>query len=269
MIIDFHTHIFPEKIAEKTIKFLSDKSGVKNNTSGTADGLVQSMEKAGADISVVMPVATRPSQFDSINKFACAVNEKYGGRLLSFGGIHPFSDNYKEELKQIKNMGLIGIKLHPDYQDCFIDDIRCKRVIYEASALGLIITVHAGRDIGYNDPVHCTPKKTLELIREVRPEKLVLAHMGGWDMWDETEELICGENVWLDTAFCLEYMREEKFISLIEKHGYEKVLFATDSPWSPQKEYIEKISAIISDEKVRTAILGGNAEKLICNANLQ
>ncbi len=263
MIVDFHTHIFPDKIAPKTIEFLSAKSGIKNNTDGTVSGLYESMQKSGVDMSVVLPVATKPSQFNSINRFACEVNEKYEGKILSFGGLHPYSENYKEELKAIKNMGLIGIKLHPDYQEVFIDDIACKNVIYEASALGLIILVHAGRDIGYPDPVHCPPEKMRSVIDEIKPEKLVLAHMGGWEQWDMVEELLCGENVWLDTAFSLEYIKNEQFERIIEKHGYERILFATDSPWSPQKEYIKKITELLPDEKVRKAILGENARRLI------
>ena len=263
MTIDFHTHIFPEKIADRTIAFLSAKSGVKNNTDGTADGLVKSMDAANVDISVVMPVATKPSQFDSITKYACLVNEKYAGRLVSFGGIHPYSENYKRELRIIKENGLKGIKLHPDYQDFFIDDIRAKRLIYEASALGLIITVHAGTDIGYGDPVHCPPQKSLEVIKEVQPEKLVLAHMGGWEQWDEVEELLCGQDIWLDTAFCLEYMSKERMRELTKKHGYERVLFATDSPWSPQDKYLKTMREFFTDEAEFNAITGENAKQLL------
>ncbi len=262
MIIDFHTHIFPDKIADRTIAFLSAKSGIKNNTDGTADGLVRSMDENGVDLSVVLPVATKPSQFRSITEYACLVNEKYAGRLFSFGGIHPYSENYKQELKTIKSLGLKGIKLHPDYQDFFIDDIRAKRLIYEASALDLIIAVHAGTDIGYGEPVHCPPEKSLEVIKEVRPEKLVLAHMGGWEQWDRVEKLLCGENIWLDTAFCLEFMPPEQFKSLVEKHGHERILFATDSPWSPQGDYIRKMRDLFPDDEIFAAVMGGNAERL-------
>ncbi len=263
MIIDFHTHIFPEKIAERSISFLSAKSGVKNNIDGTAEGLVKSMADSGVDLSVVLPVATKPQQFDSINRFACEINEKYEGKLLSFGGIHPLDEDYKTHLRQIKNSGLIGIKLHPDYQDAFIDDKGCKRIIYEASSLGLITVLHAGRDIGYGDPVHCPPEKSLAVINEIKPEKLVLAHLGGWEQWDAVAELICGENVWLDTAFCLEYIKTESFYEILEKHGYERILFATDSPWSPQKGYIDKITAMLPEKSIRDAVMGGNAGRLL------
>ena len=264
MKIDFHTHIFPDKIAEKTISFLSKKGGIKNFGDGTADGLLKSMSKSGVDMSVILPVVTKPEQFTSINKFACRINEQYGGKLISFGGIHPLSENYKAELKEIKENGFQGIKLHPDYQGVFINDIRFKRIIYEASALDLIISVHAGIDVGYpNEAVKCPPERSLEVIREIKPEKLVLAHMGGWKQWEAVEELLCGENVWFDTGFCLEHMEESRFYSIIEKHGYDKILFATDNPWSDQSDYVNRMETFIFDEKVRSAIFGENVKKLL------
>ncbi|MBQ9519680.1 MAG: amidohydrolase family protein, partial [Firmicutes bacterium] len=191
------------------------------------------------------------------------VNEKYKGKLLSFGGIHPLDEDYKAHLKTVKNAGLKGIKLHPDYQDAFIDDIHCKRIIYEASALGLIVLVHAGRDIGYGDPVHCPPEKTLEVINEIKPEKLVLAHLGGWEQWDEVYERLCSQNVWFDTAFCLEYIKTESFYGILKKHGYRRILFATDSPWSPQKDYIERMRALLPEKTVFDAVMGENAKELL------
>ena len=262
MIIDFHTHIFPDKIAERSVKYLAEKSGIEHNTDGTVAGLLKSMEEGRIDLSVVLPVATKPEQFSSITKFACFLNETYDN-IHSFGGLHPLSENYKEELNIIKREGLKGVKLHPDYQGMFIDDIRYKRIIYEASALGLIVLLHAGRDIGYPEPVHCPPDRTLRVIEEIRPEKLVLAHLGGWRQWDAVEELLCGKNVWLDTAFCLEYISKEQFFRIIETHGFEKILFATDSPWSVQGDYVNRMEALIEDEGVRNAILGGNAERLL------
>ena len=263
MIIDFHTHIFPEKIAAKSISYLSEKSGVKNNTDGTAQGLAESMAQSGVDMSVVLPVATKPQQFDSILRYACEVNEKYEGRLLSFGGIHPLDEDYKQHLRQIKAEGLRGIKLHPDYQDSYIDDIGCKRIIYEAAALGLITVVHAGRDIGWGDPVHCPPERVIGVIDEINPEKLVLAHLGGWEQWDAVAELICGRNIWLDTAFCLEYIKMESFYEILEKHGCRRMLFATDSPWSPQKGYIDRLTQLLPDSNIRNAVLGENAWRLL------
>ena len=124
MIIDFHTHIFPDGIAPKTIPFLEQRSGIQANTDGMLKGLLRAMEETNVDVSVVHPVVTKPSQFDTVNQFAKMVNDSCDGKVISFGGIHPDCEDYKGKLEYIKELGLPGIKLHPDYQGVFIDDER-------------------------------------------------------------------------------------------------------------------------------------------------
>ncbi len=87
MIIDFHTHVFPDAIAQRTIAHLEDKGGMKAHIEGTLTGLKCSMKRAGIDYSVVLPVVTKPSQFESVNRYAAEINGKEG--IFSFGGIHP------------------------------------------------------------------------------------------------------------------------------------------------------------------------------------
>lgn len=270
MIVDFHTHIFPEKIAEKTISMLAEKGGTTPYSNGMESGLLESMKKAGVDISVILPVVTATRQFDSINRFALEINEREwkGRRLISFGGIHPESENYKEELRFIASHGFKGIKLHPDYQGIFIDDIRCKRVISYASELGLAVVTHAGFDGAFPDTTHCTPKKTLEVLREVRPEKMILAHMGGLKFWDEVEEYLVGENVYFDTAYSIDEMPKEQFERIIRNHGCDKILFATDSPWKPQDKYVNEMLSFCRkmtdiNQNIEDMIMGANALAII------
>lgn len=268
MIIDFHTHIFPDAIEKKAIASMSAKSSLIPYSEATADGLLSSMKESGVDYSVILPVATRASQFSSINEFAVHINETKGQKkgepcLISFGGIHPDSGDYRAELRAIKDMGLIGIKLHPDYQDTMFDDIRYMRIIDYASELGLIISVHAGIDVGYPDHIHCTVDAAKRVIQEVRPEKLVLAHYGGFGMWDEVEEKLVGENVYLDTAFTLHKITEEQFLRILRNHGSDKILFATDSPWGGQKESLQKLNDWNLTQAERENLLYRNASLLL------
>lgn len=265
MIVDFHTHIFPEKIAVKTIRKLEEKAGVTAYADGREESLIQSMKKAGVDISVVLPVVTAPEQFDTVNHFAAALNEKYRDasvRLASFGGIHPDSPDYKKQLCQIKALGLSGIKLHPDYQNTFFDDIRYMRILDYASQLDLTTVVHAGIDIGYPDNVRCTISGICKVLDEVRPKKLVLAHYGGFRLWEQVEEFIAGRDVYLDTAYTADVIEDEIFLKILKKHGADKILFATDSPWSGQAESLAHIRRLVTDQKDLAKILGQNAQKL-------
>ena len=260
MIIDFHAHMFPDKIAENTIRFLAENV-IPPHTNGTSEGLLASSSReAGIDISVVLPVVTNPSQFASVTKFAEKFQE---GELLSFAGVHPASCPCKRGVNQIKNLGFKGIKLHPDYQDTYFNDIRYKRIVEKASELDLIVTVHAGVDPKCPDDVHCTPKMAEEMLDEVQPTKLVLAHFGGNEMWEEVEERLIGRNVYLDTAVVLDTMKEEQFLRMVRKHDADKVLFATDSPWRGQKEFVQKMHEIALTEEEREQIFSGTARELL------
>lgn len=180
MIVDFHTHTYPDKIVSKTLELLVSRSKTKPASDGTLAGLQHSMAQSGVDISVVLPVVTAPHQVERINTVAKTVTAQFtGSGVWSFGGIHPGNDNYKEILNGIKSAGLKGIKLHPDYQDAMFNDIRYKRIIGYATELGLVVVVHAGVDIGLPSVTHCTPDMVCEVLDEVQPERLVLAHMGG------------------------------------------------------------------------------------------
>lgn len=260
MVIDFHTHMFPEAIAGRTIEKLSKLVKNPPETDGTCQGLLESTEEAGIDCSVVLPIATKPSQFRTINEYAARFQE---GKLISFGSVHPASENYKEELREIKAMGLKGIKLHPDYQDMYFNDIRYKRLVSYATELGLIVSVHAGQDPLCPEDIHCTPQMSAELIGDVAPEKLVLAHLGGNQQWDEVEQYLVGKNVYLDTAVIFDYIEQEQFLRILRNHGSDKVLFATDSPWAGQKRFADVMKSMPVAEEERADVLGRNAAKLL------
>ena len=265
MIIDFHTHMFPDKIAKGTIDFLAGVCKMTPYTDGTYEGLKKETLASGVDLSVALPIVTKPSQFDSVNAFA---SHYQGKPVLSFGSIHPDCEDYKGKLRRIKEMGFKGIKLHPDYQEVYFNDIRYKRIISFASELDLIISVHAGLDPKCPDDIHCTPSMSAEVIRDTEAPKLVLAHMGGNAKWDEVEEYLVGKQVYFDTGVVLDKMPEEQFIRIVRTHGADKILFATDSPWSGQKEFLKIMEEMPLTEEEREKILGENARRLL-GINLQ
>lgn len=90
MIIDIHTHEFPDKIAAKTKEVLQNNSHSETFSDLTLRGLIDTESKAGIDLAVIVPVATKPSQVESINNSAYEINERFGGKtVLSFAAMHP------------------------------------------------------------------------------------------------------------------------------------------------------------------------------------
>lgn len=268
MIVDFHTHTFPDKIAEKTIAYLAEKGKVKPYREGTLLSLKESMKRSGVDYSVVLPVATKPEQINSINRLAAALNGKDG--ILYAGAIHPECENIDEVLDGIKNEGLFGIKLHPDYQGVYFNDDRVLKILEGAARRGLYIVTHAGRDVAYPDDVHCTPDHilyVLEKLGAIINNKLILAHLGGCDLGAEVLEKLCGKPVYMDTAVVLDRY-PELCGRIIRKHGADKILFATDSPWADQKKYIELMHGFGFSADELELMLCENAKKIFADTGI-
>ncbi|MBQ7506576.1 MAG: amidohydrolase family protein [Lachnospiraceae bacterium] len=280
MIIDFHTHTFPEKIAHRAVEELKGKSGTPAYTDGTNGDLLRKAKKAGVDLSVIQPVATSPSQVVSINDHAARVNEEYhNAGLLSFGCMHPDFSDYRSELKRIRENALPGIKLHPVYQGADLDDIRFLRVISCAAEQELMVLTHMGWDIGFPGVEHCSPRMAAHVLKEIGEFSFILAHMAGWKQWEEAKDCLAGTGVYLDTSVSvgrlhaapgsswsaeeLQMLDTEGFLSMHRAFGGDRILFATDSPWSEQTEAISFIRELPLDNMQKEKILGKNAEDLL------
>ena len=268
MVIDFHTHVFPDKIAERTVKALEDVGGIPSFGNGMRKGLSESLAKAGVDLAVNLPVLTKPSQFDSVLEFAKEINrERYemGGAILSFAGAHPAMDGIEEKLAEAREAGILGIKVHPDYQGTFFDDEGYVRIIKAAKALDLIVVTHAGVDVAYlNEPVKCTPTRVLRVLDRIGGySKLVLAHYGASKMFDEVYSTLAGEDVYFDTAYVLGSIEKDTFEKILGKHGADRILFATDSPWQDISLNLERIRSFGLDPNDEEKILFGNAAQLL------
>ena len=286
MIIDIHTHTFPDKIAKNAVDKLQSASHTAPFTDGTNGALKASMKRAGIDYSIILPVATNPGQVVKINTRAAEQNQigldqnHHLSGVLSFGCMHPDFPDWHSELSRIAALGLKGIKLHPIYQNTDFDDLKYIRILNRAGELNLIVLIHAGLDVGYPGIIHASPEMICHAVRDAGPVKLILAHMGGWRDWNQVEEILPDTGVYLDTSFSLGYMtpngdgyyqtREDlklldeiQFIRMIRRFGADKILFGTDSPWGDQARELQKIRALPLTKSEQDAITGGNAAKLL------
>lgn len=259
MIVDFHTHIYPDKIAERAINNLEQLSGYSAHTDGTLDGLKASMRPAKISRSVNLPVATKPEQTETIIKTAEKLNEDSG--IISFAGIHPGYPNYKSALNEIQRLKIKGIKIHPDYQGCMINDTKLTDLIKYALEIGLIVVTHAGFDPYSPDLVHCPPEMVAGILPKLPCDGIfVVAHIGGIKEAGDTLKYLAGTGVYFDTALAEFIPDRDTLIRILKNHDPRRILFGTDSPWSGQLE---------SAEFIKTLDLGKDYEDLIFYKNAQ
>ena len=262
-IIDIHTHFFPDSIAPSTVKMLSEKANIKVWGEGTAASMREYMKLDGINISVNAPVATKKEQVRGINKRMVEFN-KTSKDIIGFGAMHPLyreTGNPAEEIAYLAANGISGIKLHPEYQTFYPDDPSMK-AIYEACAKNnIIILFHAGVDFAYPDLVHATPARLLE-VTKIPGLKMIFAHTGSYQMWEEVHEILAGKDVYFDTSYSAE-ISANIMKKIIIKHGSDKMLFGSDFPWMRARQVSDMLEALGLDNETKEKIYYRNAEKLL------
>lgn len=157
----------------------------------------------------------------------------------------------------------MGIKLHPDYQGVFINDIRNLRILEAAAELDLIVTIHAGVDIGLPEPVHCPPDKMREVFKQIPYSKIVLAHTGGWQQWDMVEEYLVDLPLYFDLSFSLPFISNQQMLRILTAHTPQRCLFATDSPWGNQADTLRRLKELPLPEGWLDQLCSGTAKTLL------
>lgn len=261
LLIDLHVHAFNEKIAAKAVAVLAGYSSLTPLTDGTLDETVKRLDEWGVDKAAILSIATKPSQQRIINNWAASVKSE---RLLPFGSIHPDAQDWYDELLKIKESGLYGIKLHPDYQGFRIDDDKMLEIYSACASLDIPVLFHSGFDYYSPDKIHCTPERAIRVIKETKGLKLIFAHLGANRMWQEVYDTLAGipGEVYFDTAFTLE-CPDELMEKIILKHGADRVLFASDCPWASSAEIAEKLERLRLSDDIKEKIFHINAERLL------
>ena len=259
MIIDFHAHIYPEKIAEKATaaigKFYEDAPMAWH---GKADELIQSGNRIGVVKYVVHSAATTEAQVQSINDFIigeCRLHKEFWG----FGTIHPAFVDYKTELARIKKAGLNGIKLHSDFQKFQVDDPRMDKIYDEAARLNMAVLFHAG-DCRFD---FSGPKRILSVLEKHPDLTVIAAHFGGYTEWDNAIEYLVGKNVYFDTSSSLWKLPLEKANRMIKAHGHKKFLFGSDFPMWDHEDELSRFNQLELSQQEREDILYNNGARLI------
>ena len=261
LFIDIHAHVFPNDLASRALSKLTE-GGVPYYpvSDGTVSGLLRNMDAWGVDISVIQPVVTKPHQVRTINEWVASI---CSDRLVCFGGIYPHNPDYKSDIDFVVSLGLKGLKFHAEYQDFIVDDEKMLRIYDYALSRGLILLHHGGFDPGFSPPFRSSAKGFANVARAMRGGVIIAAHLGGHGEWADVEEHLAGSSIYLDTSMGFEYFPHDIFLKLLKKHGADKILFGSDSPWSNARTEIEHINSLPIPKSDIDLILSGNAKRLL------
>lgn len=244
-VIDSHVHLYPDAIAAKVVAALSKRFGNPPAFDGSVAGCEARNAECGIDVAVNLPVATDVHQVAHVNAWAAGVNrcdrDAAPRAVVSLAAMHPDVDDVHATLAAIASDGFAGVKFHPEYQGFRFNDAKMDGCWEEMSALGLVAYLHAGGERVFEPPYHSTPGEILRLHRRFPALRIVAAHLGGFHMWDESEEVLCGEDVYLDLSHTFGWMPQAQISRMIAKHGAERTLFGSDAPWQDAGRTLESL----------------------------
>ena len=266
-IIDSHCHIFPDKIAQKATNSIDSfykisETGVIDECGfvGTSKALINQCNVTGVDKCIVTSVATTPHHAQSINEFISQEVKAHPDRFIGFGSLHPESQSLAEDVKHLINLGLKGVKLHPDIQGFKADDDSVMKIFELCNKSRLPVLLHTG-DSRYDNS---NPDR-IENVLTTFPDLIIIgAHFGGWSMWDKAPEQLCTyKNLYVDTCSSFYALSKDRAREIIRLYGADKVLFGTDFPMWKQAEELKFIMKLGLTEEETENILCNNVKRVL------
>lgn len=259
MVIDIHTHAWPQKVASKARSNLESLFKTRLIGSPTLQTLLKSMQKNNIGVSVVCGVATKPEQVSSINEWLFKIKSR---RLRVFCALHPEYKSWKDELRRIRING-DGIKLQPEFQGFYIDDKRVYPMYEEIERLGLPLLFHCGKELSGTMLVRSSPRRLLRIRKRFPSLKIIAAHFGGFGLWEEVKKYLLGKDIYLDTSFFFGYLPRKEARYMLMKHCKERLLFGSDFPLIDPKKDLDYLRGLNLPEGLKKRILYLNARELL------
>ncbi len=263
-VFDIHTHTYPEAISEKAVVNLGNFYNFVPQGKGTYAHLESQAEANNVKGYLLFSVATNAHQVEKVNTSIASLAElsrSHGFLTVGFAGMHQDFEDMEGEINRAMELGLRGVKIHPDIQEVDIDDPRLLK-LYEIVSGKIPVYFH----IGDNRPQYRFSEagKLAKVLRMFPELEVVAAHLGGYKSWEDAIEHLAGhERVWYDTSSALWAMTPEYADYVVGKLGTEHVMFGTDYPVMNTPEELERLFRLTLTEQQREDILFHNAVRFL------
>ena len=259
MIIDAHTHVWPDRIADIALAG-NALPGLVARGDGKISGLAGDMGRSGVDMSCCLAIANEGRHVQRVNEFAASTG---ADSRFAFGTVH-VDLSVEENLKHLRDNGITAVKIHPLFQNFPLDHPRLWE-IFEAFGDEFAVITHVGEggDAYTNSLSH--PRMIQNIARQFPDLRLVACHFGGYKILDDAEELLSGADVVLETSWppSLSVLAPDRVRNLIRKHGAERIVFGSDWPMTSPAEEIKVIQSLgLTDTEIKR-VLGGTMASVL------
>lgn len=259
-IIDIHTHIYPVALARRAMEVTGHENDDFKKLP-IRENLLARMREAGVDLSVNLPVVSKPQNQGEVNRFA---KESARKNIIPFGGLHPDCENVIEELEKLKDMEMAGIKFHPPFQKVHLEDPKYEEMWRKINELGFPVLIHMGT-ARIVRPYDLYPSGIRKILKFAPDIPIIMAHMGSFCMMKNPDEDLenLPENVFIDTAMSAELEEAGEFEKIVRQFGTKQVLYGCDFPYGSQKAAIERIKDSSFSDSEKEDMLWRNAAKIL------
>ena len=277
MLVDFHTHIFPPSFRQRRDELLGQDAtfaSIFTNPRArmaTAEELVEAMDEAGVDVSVIMGIGWTDREVGrEANDYIIESIHRFSDRLVGFCSVNPaWGDDAIEEVERCVSRGVSGIgELHADTQGFDITSKEAMAPLMQAAALkSLVVLVHTSEPVGHLYPGKgsTTPDRVSTFVKDFPQNIIVCAHWGGglpfYALMPKVGEELA--KVYFDTAASPLLYTSAVFPTVVSAVGSEKVLFGSDFPLIGYKRPLKQVEEAPIAEEDRRNILGRNAERIL------
>jgi predicted TIM-barrel fold metal-dependent hydrolase len=259
MIIDAHCHVWPDAIARKV---LADRPvGLDPVHDGTLDGLRRTMDTAGIDMAMTLAVANVARTVHRTNEFVGTVDRS---RFVPFGTVHP-ELSVEENLGSLHENGVVGVKLHPLFQELSFADERTREILVALAEGGFPVIAHVGCGGDHTQNERGASKHLPALVGGIPGLRFIAAHFGGYHDLDAAEQWSVGTDVHLETSWppSLGTLPAQRLQEIIRRHGADRVVYGSDWPMTDPATEIAAVRALGLTAQEEAAVLGGNLARLL------
>lgn len=259
MIVDAHMHVWPDHVADAMQS--QRPAGMPLRFDGKVSGLLRTMDEAGVDKGLALGVGIKASVVARTNEFIGTVPRD---RLVPMGTVHP-ELSVEENIKNLKDNGIVGVKLHPLFQALSLSDPRVRDICVALAEEGMPVISHVGSGGDGEANERGNPAALRALADDLPDLKLIACHYGGYHRLDDAEEHVVGSRVTLETSWppTLAELEKERLVAIIRRHGADRVVFGSDWPMADPAAEIAAIRDLGLTKDEEDGILGNNLARLL------
>ncbi len=208
------------------------------------------------------------------NDYIAELVQRYPKQFIGFGSVDPWKGKaaVREVERCAKELGLRGLKFHPQQQAFYPNDQRFYDLWETAQSLGLVVLFHTGTTgVGAGRPggggvklKYARPIPYIDDVAADFPElTIIMAHPSFPWQDEQLAMLVHKPNVYMDLSGWSPKYFSPLLVQYARTLAQDKVMFGSDYPVISPERWLKDFDGLGIDEPARRKILIDNAKRVL------